>query len=242
MGSRRPTTTSAQRLRPVRLRRRYTDYAEGSVLIEMGRTRVLCNASVEDQVPDFLRGAGQGWVTAEYAMLPRSTLTRRARESRRGRPDGRSLEISRLIGRALRAAVALDQLPPVSIVIDCDVLQADGGTRCAAVTGGMVALVDALRWLRQHRSLDALPLRELVAAISVGLVDGTPTLDLCYDEDARAAVDMNVVMTASGRFVEIQGTAETEPFTQRQLGTLKNLAARGIADLVAQQKKTLRMK
>lgn len=236
------TDRALDALRPVSLEPDVARHAEGSCLVRFGHTHVLCTASVEERVPPFLRNSGKGWVTAEYGMLPRATHTRGAREAARGKQSGRTQEIQRLIGRSLRAVTDLAGLGERQVVVDCDVLQADGGTRCAAVTGGMVALVDALRWLRQHRSLEVLPVRELVAAVSVGLVDSTATLDLCYEEDARAAVDMNVVMTASGRFVEIQGTAETEPFTQRQLGTLKNLAARGIADLVARQKKTLRMK
>jgi len=241
MPATRTHTARPSHLRPLRLRRGYTEYAEGSVLIEMGRTRVLCNASVEDRVPDFLRGTGRGWLTAEYAMLPRSTHTRTLREARRGRPDGRATEISRLIGRSLRAAVDLEALGPYTITIDCDVLQADGGTRCAGITGGMVALVDALRWMKQKRLLSALPLRQLVAAVSVGILAGRPTLDLCYQEDSQAEVDMNVVMTDDRRFVEIQATAEGRPFSAAEFQRLRNLATRGIAQLIAAQKRALRL-
>lgn len=229
-------------MRPLRIRRNYTKYAEGSVLIEMGNTHVLCNATVESRVPDFLAGRGKGWVTAEYAMLPRSTHTRSPRDSKRGKPNGRSIEIGRLVGRSLRAAVDLQKLGEHSIVVDCDVIQADGGTRCASITGGMVALYDAIRSLRKEKRIEEDPVRHFVAALSVGIVGGKPIADLCYEEDSSAEVDMNVVMTDDRRFVEIQGTAEGEPFTDRQLSTLKKLAASGIAELVAAQKKALRIR
>lgn len=229
-------------LRPVTIQRDYTDYAEGSVLISVGNTRVLCNASVSSRVPEFLKDSGQGWVTAEYAMLPRSTTTRSSRESLRGKPSGRTLEISRLIGRSLRCAVDLKKLAEYSITIDCDVIQADGGTRCASITGGMVALVDAIRWLRSKKMIDADPLRNLVAAVSAGIVDGIPVLDLCYEEDCGADVDMNIVMTDDKRFVELQGTAENRPFSELQLSKMKKLAASGIGELIRFQKKALRIK
>ncbi|MFH0910363.1 MAG: ribonuclease PH [Planctomycetota bacterium] len=236
-----PKPRPPDRLRPVRIRRAYTDFAEGSVLIEMGRTRVLCNASVDETVPPFLRGTGTGWVTAEYAMLPRSTAVRSEREAVRGRPAGRTLEIGRLIGRSLRSAVDLAALGERSVRIDCDVLQADGGTRCAAITGGMVALADALAWMDRAGLLEggAKPLRRFVAAVSVGLVDGRPVLDLDYAEDARAGVDMNVVMTDRGRYVELQGSSERVPFSDRDLGRMKRLARAGIARLIALQKRAL---
>jgi ribonuclease PH len=234
-------SASSPRCRPIRITRKFTKFAEGSVLFEQGDTRVLCTASVEEKVPPFLRDQKRGWVTAEYAMLPRSTTTRTERESRKGRPDARASEISRLIGRALRAAVDMEQLGERTITVDCDVLQADGGTRCAAITGGMIALVDALDWLVAQGRLQTRPLRHLVAAVSVGICDGRPVLDLDYAHDSTAEVDLNVVMTANRRFVEIQGTAEREPFSDRDLATLRKLAGLGIAQLVAAQRKALRM-
>lgn len=242
MAKKRTKRVKENHLRPVRIRRNYTKHAEGSVLIEQGDTHVLCNASVEARVPPYLEGTGKGWVTAEYAMLPRSTHTRSRRESRQGGPRGRTQEISRLIGRSLRCAVDLSALGEHTITIDCDVLQADGGTRCASITGGMVALYDAIRWLKKEKLIQTDPVTHFVAAISVGLVDGAPWLDLAYEQDCRAEVDMNIVMTDDCRFVEIQGTAESEPFTDRQLSRLKKLAAAGIADLIAAQKQTLRVK
>lgn len=235
-----PTSRIAA-LRPLRITRNYLKHAEGSALIEAGNTRVLCAASIEEGVPPFLRGTGGGWVTAEYGMLPRSTGTRSPREAVKGRQSGRTVEIGRLVGRSLRAAVELPKLGERTITIDCDVLQADGGTRCAAITGGMVALYDALRWLRARGRFKELPLRCFVAAVSAGIVGGKPTLDLCYEQDSAAEVDMNFVMTAAGRYVEIQGTAEREPFGERQLGQLRNLAAAGIKQLVRAQKKALRI-
>jgi ribonuclease PH len=225
--------------RPIRITRGFTKFAEGSVLYEQGDTRVLCTASIEEKVPSFLRDQKRGWVTAEYAMLPRSTNTRMEREIRKGRPDARASEISRLVGRALRAAVDMPKLGERSITIDCDVLQADGGTRCASITGGMIALVDAFDWLIAKGLLAERPLRHLVAAVSVGICDGQPVLDLDYAHDSTAEVDLNVVMTEDHRFVEIQGTAEREPFSDHDLNRLKKLALTGIDQLVAMQKKAL---
>jgi ribonuclease PH len=235
-----PAKRKPESLRKVTITRGFTRHAEGSVLIEQGATRVLCTASVETRVPPFLRGTGKGWVTAEYGMLPRSTHSRMRRESRSSKPNSRGLEISRLIGRSLRAAVALDALGEVSITIDCDVLQADGGTRCASVTGAMVALVDALNWMKAKGMVKELPLKHMIAAVSVGVVDGKPILDLDYELDCTADVDMNVVMTEDGRYVEVQGTAEAEPFSDRQLTAMRKLAAAGIASLIRAQKRALK--
>ena len=217
----------------------YLRHAEGSALIELGVTRVLCAASIEESVPPFLRGKGRGWVTAEYSMLPRSTHTRSDRESVRGRIGGRTHEIQRLIGRSLRAVTNLDALGERAILIDCDVIEADGGTRTAAITGAYVALALALRKLEAAGVLTAPPLVDSVAAISVGIVDRRVCLDLAYAEDSRAAVDMNVVMTGGGRFVEVQGTAETKPFTAAQLVTLTTLASEGIARMTELQREAL---
>ncbi|HEY7529844.1 MAG TPA: ribonuclease PH [Gemmatimonadota bacterium] len=211
-------------------------HAEGSCLITMGDTRVLCTASVEEGVPAFLKGRGKGWVTAEYGMLPRATATRSPREAARGRVGGRTQEIQRLIGRSLRAVAELEALGERTVWIDCDVLQADGGTRTAAITGAMVALHQAATWLREQGLVTVLPIREFVAAVSVGLVGSFPVLDLCYGEDAAAGVDFNVVMTESGRFVEIQGTAEGEAFGRDELESFLDLGARGIRELIALQK------
>lgn len=235
----RPDDRSAHDLRPVALTRGWLDHAEGSVLVEFGRTRVLCAASVQEGVPRWRRGSGLGWVTAEYAMLPRSTTTRGDRESVKGRLGGRTQEISRLVGRSLRACVDYKALGEYTIVIDCDVLQADGGTRTAAVTGGYVALADAVTWLRGHATLRREPLRVSVSAVSVGIVDGEPRLDLSYDEDVRADTDMNVVVTGDGRFVEVQGTAEGEPFERGMVDKLLDLAALGCGQLDAQQREAL---
>ncbi len=221
------------------IERNFTKHAEGSVLIKAGDTWVLCTASVDEKVPSFLRGTGKGWVTAEYNMLPRSTTTRMEREIKRGRPNARSTEISRLIGRALRAAIDMEKLDEVSITIDCDVLQADGGTRCASITGGMVALMDALQWMKERGKLDQIPLKQFVAAVSVGICAGKPVLDLDYIHDSSADVDLNVVMTDDNRYVEIQGTAEHEPFTEEQLDQLKDLAKKGIKQLIKAQKDAL---
>lgn len=228
-----------QQLRPITLNRHFTRYAEGSVLVEFGATKVLCNATIEETVPPFLRGKGQGWVTAEYSMLPRATHTRSPRESSKGKVSGRTHEIQRLIGRSLRAVIDLSALGERTIQIDCDVIQADGGTRTAAITGAWVALADALNGLVAQGKIPTSPLRDTVAAVSVGIVGGVPMLDLCYEEDARAEVDMNVVVTGDGRFVEVQGTAEAEPFTVAELDLLRDLALRGCAELILLQQKAL---
>jgi len=227
-------------IRPVRFIRSYTRYAAGSVLVSMGNTKVLCTASVSEDVPSFLKGKGKGWVTAEYSMLPGSTQERNPRESAKGKIGGRTHEIQRLIGRSLRAVVDLKQLGERQIVIDCDVLQADGGTRTASINGAYVALVDAVQKLEKKGLLASSPIREAVAAVSVGLVKGKPVLDLCYEQDSTADVDFNVVMTQSNRFVEVQGTAEKEPFTPQQLSTLLGLAKKGIGQILQAQKKALR--
>ncbi len=229
----------AGELRPVRITRGFTRHAEGSVLVEFGDTQVLCTASVDESVPSFLRGKGQGWLTAEYGMLPRSTHTRSAREAARGKQSGRTLEIQRLIGRSLRAVVDLGALGERQIVVDCDVLQADGGTRTASITGACVAVHDALSHLVTSGKLAAHPMRELVAAVSVGIVNGMPALDLDYEEDASCETDMNVVMTASGGFVEIQGTAEGAAFSRLELDALIALAEHGIGELVQLQRSSL---
>lgn len=228
------------RLRPVRIQPGYLVTAEGSALIEVGNTRVLCTASVDDAVPPFLRGSGKGWITAEYGMLPRATLSRTPREVTRGRPSGRTHEIQRLIGRSLRAACDLAALGERTIVVDCDVLQADGGTRTAAITGGYVALAIAIRQLVQYRVLKQDPMRDAVAAVSVGIHNGVPLLDLCYEEDSKADVDMNVVMTGSGRFIELQATAEQMPFEDAALSEMLALARSGIAELLQIQREALR--
>jgi ribonuclease PH len=230
---------AAEQLRPVRFQRRYTRHAEGSVLVEMGNTKVLCNASVEEKVPGFLKGKGSGWVTAEYGMLPRATNTRSSREAAVGKQSGRTQEIQRLIGRSLRAVTDLSALGERQITIDCDVLQADGGTRCASITGAMVALADAIEGLRASGLIVANPIRDFVAAVSVGISDGEPVLDLDYAEDSACGTDMNVVMTGGGQFVEIQGTAEKEPFTREQMSKLLDLAGKGISELVALQRRAL---
>jgi ribonuclease PH len=229
----------AAELRPVTLTRRYTRHPEGSVLVGFGDTRVLCTASVEARVPGFLKGQGGGWVTAEYGMLPRATHSRGEREASRGRQGGRTHEIQRLIGRALRAVVDLNALGERTIQIDCDVIQADGGTRTAAITGSFVALCDAVAWMRERSMLAAEPVREAVAAVSVGLVDGVALLDLDYSEDSVCDTDMNVVMTASGGIVEVQGTAEGLPFSEAQLQSMLALARGGIARLIDAQKAAL---
>ncbi len=221
----------ADALREVKITRNFISHAEGSVLIEFGATRVICTASVEESVPPFLRGNGTGWVTAEYAMLPRATHTRSARESTKGKVGGRTHEIQRLIGRSLRSVMDLTLLGERSILIDCDVIQADGGTRTASITGAYVALADALRLLVERRTIAVNPLKEAVAAVSVGIVNGVPVLDLNYEEDSAAEVDMNFVMTASNRFVEVQGTAEGKPFTIEEMDTMRNMAMSGIARL-----------
>ncbi len=226
-------------LRPVTILANYSKYAEGSVLIQCGDTRLICTASVENKVPYFLKGAGKGWITSEYGMIPRSTSTRMARESSRGRPSGRTQEIQRLIGRSLRSVVDMRVLGERTIWLDCDVVQADGGTRTAAITGSFVALALAVAELRRKKLLERSPLLAYVAAVSVGIVDGTPRLDLNYEEDLRAEVDMNVVMTNREHFVEVQGTAEGQPFSREQLDSLLDLARKGIGELIQHQQATL---
>ncbi|PYS52641.1 MAG: ribonuclease PH [Acidobacteria bacterium] len=230
----------ANELRKVRITPGYLPYAEGSALIEMGATRVICSASVEERVPPFLRGRGQGWVTAEYAMLPRATLQRTQRETGRGGPSGRTHEIQRLIGRSLRAVVNTTNLGERTITLDCDVLQADGGTRTASITGAYVACTLACRRLLRTSKITRDPITGEVAAVSVGLVEGTPLLDLKYDEDSRAEVDMNVICTGDGRFIEVQGTAEGEPFTREQMDQLLELARKGIEHIVEIQRAVLK--
>lgn len=235
----RPSLRQVDQLRPLNITRNFTCHAEGSVLIEMGNTRVLCTASVEENVPPFLRGKGQGWVTAEYGMLPRSTHTRTAREAAKGKQSGRTQEIQRLIGRSLRAVIDLTALGERQITLDCDVLQADGGTRCAAITGAWVALHDACEKLLAAGKITTNPLQDQVAAISVGIFQGTPVLDLDYDEDSNCDTDMNVIMTGKGGIVEIQGTAEGTPFTRPQMNTLVDLAEAGIRRLISAQESAL---
>ncbi|MDP4300924.1 ribonuclease PH [Leptothrix discophora] len=239
MTSTRPNGRAADALRPVRITRGYTKHAEGSVLIEFGDTRVLCTASVEERVPPHKKGSGEGWVTAEYGMLPRATHTRSSREAAKGKQTGRTQEIQRLIGRSLRAVFDLAALGERTITLDCDVLQADGGTRTAAITGAFVAAHDAVAGLLASGQLAASPIRDHVAAISVGLLDGLALLDLEYVEDSACDTDMNVVMTGSGGFVELQGTAEGAPFSREQMDALVELARQGIVDLVQAQKRAL---
>jgi ribonuclease PH len=235
----RPSKRKPDELRAIAIDRHYTRHAEGSVLVAFGDTRVICTASVEEGVPGFLRGRGQGWVTAEYGMLPRATQSRTDREAARGKQSGRTQEIQRLIGRSLRAVTDLETLGERTVKLDCDVIQADGGTRTASVTGAFVALHDAVGTLLQRGVLAASPIRDFVAAVSVGLVEGVPVLDLEYAEDSACETDMNVVMTGSGGFVEVQGTAEREPFSAAQMDALLALAKQGIAELIAKQKAAL---
>ncbi|MGE5136129.1 MAG: ribonuclease PH [Gemmatimonadota bacterium] len=235
----RPDGRSADQLREIRITRGWLEHAEGSVLVEFGQTRVLCAASATEEVPRWRRGSGLGWVTAEYAMLPRSTNTRGDRESVRGRIGGRTHEISRLVGRSLRACIDAKALGENTIILDCDVLQADGGTRTAAITGGYVALADAVRWLQGRKRCKGNPLIGSVAAVSVGIVAGQPRLDLCYEEDVAAQTDMNVVCTGDGSFVEVQGTAEQEPFSRQLLNELLDLAVGGCAELTQLQQEAL---
>jgi ribonuclease PH len=230
---------AADQIRPVKITTGYIRHAEGSCLIEVGDTRVVCTVSFEDRVPIFLRGQGEGWITAEYGMLPRATTTRSQRESARGRPSGRSQEIQRLIGRSLRAVVNMKTLGERTVWIDCDVIQADGGTRCASITGAFVALVEALRGLQKKGVFKELPVTDHVAAVSVGKVEDRVLLDLKYEEDSTAHVDMNVVKTGDGRFVEVQGTAEGEPFSDDEMLELLAAADKGIRELVEAQKKAL---
>jgi len=234
---RRPTE-----LRPVTIKRGYLKNAEGSALIQMGGTTVLCAATVEERVPPFLRNTGRGWVTAEYSMLPRSSADRIQREVNRGHPGGRTHEIQRLIGRSLRAVTNLTALGERQILIDCDVIEADGGTRTASITGAYVALVDAIRWLAKKTPFAASPLRDFVAAVSVGIVDGVPCLDLNYPEDSKAQVDMNLVLTGAGRIVEIQGTAEGEAFSEREMAAMMTLGKSGVRKLIQTQRKVLGLK
>jgi ribonuclease PH len=235
----RPSGRTADQLRPVRIERAFTRHAEGSVLVSFGDTRVLCNASVENRVPGFLRGKGEGWVTAEYGMLPRATHSRSDREAARGKQGGRTLEIQRLIGRALRACVDRNALGERTITLDCDVLQADGGTRTAAITGAYVALMDAVNWLRKRGDVKKPVVLGAVAAVSVGVYRGTPVLDLDYAEDSDCDTDMNVVMNEGGGFIEIQGTAEGHAFRRDELDALLGLAEHGIAALLAAQRAAL---
>ena len=235
----RPSGRQADAPREIRLTREYTKHAEGSVLIEFGDTKVLCNASIEEGVPRWLRGKGQGWVTAEYGMLPRATHTRGAREAARGKQGGRTLEIQRLIGRSLRAAVDLKKLGEYTITVDCDVIQADGGTRTAAITGGCVALIDAIHYLQRKKKIKTDPFRQLVASISVGVYRGTPVVDLDYIEDSSADTDLNVVMTGEGGLIEVQGTAEKAAFSRAELDAMLDLAERAGQQLFAHQREAL---
>lgn len=235
----RPSGRTPEQLRDIRIQRRFTKHAEGSVLIAFGDTQVICTASIESGVPPFLRGSGQGWITAEYGMLPRSTNSRMGREAARGKQGGRTVEIQRLIGRSLRAAIDLNVLGERTIVVDCDVIQADGGTRTASITGACVALADALALLRERGELTVNPLRRFVAAVSVGVYQGEPVLDLDYVEDSAAETDMNVVMGEDGGFIELQGTAEGEPFSGGELESMLGLARAGISELIALQKAAL---
>jgi ribonuclease PH len=235
----RPSGRKPDQLRDIRITRNYTKHAEGSVLIEFGETRVICNVSVDEKVPNFLKGKGQGWVTAEYGMLPRSTGSRMNREASSGKQGGRTMEIQRLIGRALRSAVNLKQLGERTFTIDCDVIQADGGTRTASITGGCVALVDAINHLRTRKLLDTNPLQHLVASVSTGIFGGEAVLDLDYAEDSNAGTDMNFVMDDAGGFIEIQGTAESQTFSLDEMLAMTKLAQQGIRELIAQQKKSL---
>ena len=235
----RPSGRAPDELREIRITRHYTRHAEGSVLVEFGATRVLCNATVEERVPGFLKGKQQGWITAEYGMLPRSTGLRMAREAARGKQSGRTMEIQRLIGRSLRAAVDLGALGERSITVDCDVIQADGGTRTASITGGCVALVDAIEGIRKKGLIESNPLKGLVASVSCGIYKGTPVLDLDYDEDSTAETDMNFVLAEDGRFIEIQGTAEGATFTMEEMLAMTELARKGTAQLIAQQRQAL---
>jgi len=235
----RPSHRAADELRPIRITRQFTKHAEGSVLVEFGDTRVICTASVEERVPPFLKGKGQGWVTAEYGMLPRATHTRSAREAGRGRQEGRTLEIQRLIGRSLRAVVDLSALGERTITLDCDVIQADGGTRTASITGGFVALADAIRHLMTRRQIRKNPLHGQIASVSVGIYRGVPVLDLDYAEDSEAETDMNVVMNEAGAFVELQGTAEGHAFRMEELQAMLDLARGGIEQLLGKQREAL---
>jgi ribonuclease PH len=235
----RPSQRAADEKRQIRITRNYTCHAEGSVLVEMGNTKVICTASVDASVPRFLKGSGQGWVTAEYGMLPRSTGSRMDREAARGKQSGRTQEIQRLIGRSLRAALNLEALGEHTITLDCDVIQADGGTRTASITGACVALVDAIRGLQRSGAIEGDPLLQMVAAISVGIYDGMPVLDLDYAEDSTAETDMNVVIDEAGGIIEVQGTAEGASFSRAEMGAMLDLAEKGIRELIAAQRAAL---
>jgi ribonuclease PH len=235
----RPSGRAAHELRAVRIHRHFTRHAEGSVLVEFGDTRVLCTASVEEKVPPFLRGQGRGWVTAEYGMLPRSTHTRTDREAAKGKQSGRTQEIQRLIGRSLRSVVDMAALGERTVQLDCDVIQADGGTRTASITGAFVALHDAFAGLLDRGLIERIPVTDYIAAVSVGVYEGTPVLDLDYAEDSECETDMNVVMTGRGHLVEVQGTAEGAPFTRKELGAMLDLAEAGIGQLISLQRSAL---
>ena len=235
----RPSGRAPDQSRKLKITRAYTRHAEGSVLIECGDTKVICTASIEDKVPPFLKGRGQGWLTAEYGMLPRSTNTRSDREAARGKQSGRTQEIQRLIGRSLRAVTSLEALGERTVQIDCDVIQADGGTRTASITGAFVALHDAMSFLKNQQAIAIWPIRDFVAAVSVGIFQGTPVLDLDYPEDSNSDTDMNVVMTGGGRLVEVQGTAEGEPFSRKEMDAMLDLAEKGIHQLIAAQRSAL---
>lgn len=235
----RPSERAPDQMRTVKFTRNYTCHAEGSVLVEFGNTKVLCTATVEDRLPGWLKGKGQGWVTAEYGMLPRSTGTRTAREAARGKQGGRTMEIQRLIGRSLRAVVDLEALGEFQITIDCDVIQADGGTRTASISGGYVALCDAISWIQQNRRLKRNPLHGQVASVSVGIYEGVPVLDLDYPEDSSAETDMNVVMNEAGQFIELQGTAEGHAFRRDELDAMLALAEKGIREIMQAQREAL---
>ncbi|NLK98152.1 MAG: ribonuclease PH [Epulopiscium sp.] len=226
-------------IRPVKITRNYIKYPEGSVLIEMGETKVICNASVEDRVPPFKKGTGEGWITAEYSMLPRATETRNQRDINKLKMNSRSVEIQRLIGRALRSVVDFKALGERTITLDCDVIQADGGTRTASITGSFVALADACNNLLQKEIIKEMPIKNFVSAISVGVVEGTPLLDLCYEEDSRAEVDMNIVMTDKGEYIEVQGTGEKYPFSFEMFNNLLQLGSKGTRELIEKQKEAL---
>ncbi|WP_027399815.1 ribonuclease PH [Anaerovorax odorimutans] len=226
-------------IRNIKITNNYLMHAEGSVLIEMGDTKVICTATVEDSTARHLKGTGQGWVTAEYGMLPRSTGNRKQRDSSRGKIDGRTMEIQRLIGRSLRSVVDMNKLGERTIWIDCDVIQADGGTRTASVTGAFIAMIEAMRWMKNQDMITEIPVKNYVSAISVGIVENEPILDLCYEEDSKAMVDMNVIMTDKGEFIELQGTGEECPFNSNQLSNLLDLAEKGCKELITEQKKII---
>ena len=236
----RPSGRSAEQVRPIKITRHYTKHAEGSVLVEFGETKVLCNATIEESVPRFLKGQNQGWVTAEYGMLPRATNSRTQREAAKGKQTGRTMEIQRLIARSLRAMIDLKLLGEYTITLDCDVIQADGGTRTASITGASVALVDAINMMLENGKIKQNPIKSLVAAVSVGIVNGEAVCDLEYIEDSNAETDMNVVMTDDGRIIEVQGTAEGEPFSHEELLTLLELAKNGITTIIEAQKQALK--